>query len=248
MTAEQIDKTRIPRHIAIIMDGNGRWAEERSLPRAKGHIEGVRRVEDIIDASQEIGIQVITLFTFSTENWDRPDREVSLIMSILTAVLERKFEKLKKDNIQLRMIGQMERIPRAVLETITRVIDQTKDNTGLIVNLAFNYGSRQEMIDAIKHICQSVQAGTLDPENICEDTINQALYTRGLPDPDLLIRTSGEQRISNFLLWQLSYAEFYFSNKFWPDFDREEFKKAILEYQKRERRFGGLVSEGQVNE
>ncbi len=243
--SEQIDKINVPRHVAIIMDGNGRWAESQSLPRAKGHIEGVRRVEDIIDVAREIGIKVITLFTFSTENWNRPEHEVSLIMSILTAVLDRKLQKLKNDNIQLRTIGQKERIPKALFETIAAVIEETKNNTGLIVNLAFNYGSRVEIINAVKSIAKSVQSGQLSIEDICEDTISQSLYTNGLPDPDLLIRTSGEQRISNFLLWQLSYAEFYFTKKLWPDFTAEEFKKAILDYQERERRFGKLAAEEQ---
>ena len=246
--SEQIDKTKIPRHVAIIMDGNGRWAESQSLPRAKGHIEGVRRVEEIIDTAQEIGIEVVTLFTFSTENWNRPENEVSLILNILTAVLDRKLQKLKSDNIQLRMIGQKERVPKTLFKTIATVIDETKNNTGLIVNLAFNYGARVEIINAVKNIAKLVQSGQLNIEDICEDTISQSLYTNGLPDPDLLIRTSGEQRISNFLLWQLSYAEFYFTKKFWPDFNANEFKKAILDYQKRKRRFGKLGTEEQWNE
>ena len=242
--SEQIDKEKVPRHVAIIMDGNGRWAESQSFSRAKGHIEGVRRVEEIIDAAQEMGIEVVTLFTFSTENWGRPENEVSLIMSILTAVLDKKLQKLKNDNIQLRMIGRKERVPKTLYETIAAVIEETKNNTGLIVNLAFNYGSRLEIIDAVKSIAESVRSGQLNIEDICEDTISRSLYTNGLPDPDLLIRTSGEQRISNFLLWQLSYAEFYFTKKFWPDFNTEEFKKAIFDYQRRERRFGKLATEG----
>ena len=235
-----IDQSRLPRHVAIIMDGNGRWAEHQSLPRSKGHIEGVRRVEEIIDMAREIGIKVVTLFTFSTENWDRPEDEVSLIMNILTAVLDKKLQKLKNDNIQLRTIGRTERIPKALLETIQNVVAATKNNTGLIVNLAFNYGARLEILDAVKKISAAVKSGELDIDDISEQVINQSLYTNGLPDPDLLIRTSGEKRISNFLLWQLSYAEFYFTEKFWPDFDATEFKNAILDYQARERRFGKL--------
>jgi undecaprenyl diphosphate synthase len=239
---KQIDKTKIPKHVAIIMDGNGRWAEGRSLPREQGHIKGVKRVEEIIDVAQEIGIDVITLFTFSTENWDRPENEVTLIMDILMAVLEKKLQKLKNDNIQLRTIGRTERIPSALLKTIDEVIQETKNNTGLIVNLAFNYGARLEIIDAVQSIVKSVQKGQINVEDICEETISNALYTRGLPDPDLLIRTSGEQRISNFLLWQMSYAEFYFTEKFWPDFNAEEFKKAIIDFQSRERRYGKLIA------
>ena len=239
---KRIDKIKIPRHVAIIMDGNGRWAESQSLPREQGHIKGVKRVEEIIDVAQEIGIEVITLFTFSTENWDRPESEVALIMDILMAVLEKKLQKLKNDNIQLRTIGRTERIPSALLKTIDEVIQETKNNTGLIVNLAFNYGARLEIIDAVQSIVKLVQKGQINIEDICEETISNALYTRGLPDPDLLIRTSGEQRISNFLLWQMSYAEFYFTEKFWPDFNAEEFKKTIIDFQSRERRYGKLIA------
>jgi len=237
---EQIDQTKVPRHIAIIMDGNGRWAEGRSLPRTKGHIEGVRRVEEVIDTAREMGIEVITLFTFSTENWSRPENEVMDIMRILAVVLERKLQKLKNDNIQLQTIGRTERIPQNLLKTLDNVISITKDNTGLIVNLAFNYGARVEIIDAIQSIAESVQDGSLKIGDIGEETVSNALYTQGLPDPDLLIRTSGEQRISNFLLWQSSYAELYFTEKFWPDFDSEELKKAVKDYQNRKRRYGKL--------
>jgi undecaprenyl diphosphate synthase len=240
--AQEIDKTKIPRHVAIIMDGNGRWAENQSFPRAQGHIEGVKRVEEIIDMAQQLGIKVITLFTFSTENWDRPENEVTLIMNILSAVLDKKLKKLKNDNIQLRTIGRTERIPKLLLETMERVKEETKNNTGLIVNLAFNYGGRLEIIDAVKSIARLVRDGGLRIEDISEDTMSRALYTRDLPDPDLLVRTSGEQRVSNFLLWQLSYAEFYFTEKLWPDFDAGEFKKAILDYQSRERRYGKLIT------
>jgi len=241
-------KTKIPKHVAIIMDGNGRWAEAQSLPRAKGHIEGVRRVEEIIDTARELGIKVVTLFTFSTENWSRPENEVRVIMNILSAVLERKLQKLKNDNIQLRMLGRIDRVPQPLLKALTDVISVTSGNSGLIVNLAFNYGARVEIIDAVQKIARSVQAGELAPAAITEQVISDSLYTKGLPDPDLLIRTSGEQRISNFLLWQLSYAEFYFTDKLWPDFDAKEFKKAIHDYQKRERRYGTLITKGVENE
>ena len=237
---EKINKEKVPQHIAIIMDGNGRWAEGQSLPRTQGHIQGAKRVEEIIDVSQELGIKVITLFTFSTENWDRPESEVALIMNILTAVLERKLQKLKNDNIRLQTIGRAERTPEPLLKTLIDVIEETKNNTGLIVNLAFNYGARIEIVDAVQSIARSVHEGQLDVEDISETTISDALYTKGLPDPDLLIRTSGEQRISNFLLWQLSYAELYFTEKLWPDFSADEFKNAIISYQTRERRYGKL--------
>jgi len=244
MIKDKIDKTKIPQHVAIIMDGNGRWAESQSLPRAHGHIQGVKRVEEIIDVAQEIGIKVVTLFTFSTENWDRPENEVSLIMNILTTVLEKKLQKLKNDNIQLRTIGRTDRIPEPLLKTLNDVMNETKQNTGLIVNLAFNYGARLEIIDAVQKIVKSVQNGEIDIDGISEETVSRALYTKDLPDPDLLIRTSGEQRISNFLLWQLSYAEFYFTDKLWPDFSAEEFKRAIINYQSRERRYGKLTARG----
>lgn len=239
---KQIDPTKIPRHVAIIMDGNGRWAQSRALPRAQGHSEGVRRVEEIIDTAREIGIEIVTLFTFSTENWGRPAHEVSLIMNMLAAILDKKLQKLKNDNIQLRLIGRREGIPLSLLAAFEKVVSKTRDNTGLVVNLAFNYGGRAEIVDAIKSIARSVQDGRLAPGDICEATVNGALYTKGLPDPDLLIRTSGELRISNFLLWQLSYAEFYFTEKLWPDFGPEEFKKTILDYQGRERRYGQVTA------
>jgi len=242
MESQESENLKVPRHVAIIMDGNGRWAEKQSLPRAQGHIEGVRRVEDIIDICPGLGVEVITLFTFSTENWDRPENEVTLIMNILTAVLDRKLQKLKADNIQLRTIGRTDRIPAPLLGAINRVVDGTKNNTGLIVNLAFNYGSRMEIIDAIGTIVRDVQDGKITVEDITEETVSQALYTKSLPDPDLLIRTSGEQRISNFLLWQLSYAEIFFTEKLWPDFGADEFREAISDFQKRERRYGKLAT------
>jgi len=228
----------IPQHVAVIMDGNGRWAKQRHLPRTQGHMEGVKRVEEIIETAHDLGIKVLTLFTFSTENWNRPKDEVSVLMNILVSVLNRKLAKLKKANIRLSMIGKREGIPNKVLDALDQAMKETRSNTGLIMNLAFNYGSRIEIIDAIKEIAQAVQRGNLDIRNITEDTVGEALYTKDLPDPDLLIRTSGEQRISNFLLWQLSYAEFYFTEKFWPDFRKEDFLEAIEEYQHRERRYG----------
>jgi len=240
----EIYKENLPRHIAIIMDGNGRWAKQRDLPRAQGHIEGVKRVEDIVNASREIGIEVVTLFTFSTENWNRPDDEVLMLMKIITTVLERKVKKLKKDNMRFHTIGRREGIPESLLKTIDMVVKETKDNTGVIMNMAFNYGGRMEMIDAVKDIATQVCQNKLKIDDVNEETINQALYTKDLPDPDLLIRTSGELRISNFLLWQLSYAELYFTEKLWPDFTAEEYEKAILDYQQRERRFGNLQKSG----
>lgn len=233
-------KPSLPRHVAIILDGNGRWAESKNLSRSQGHIEGVKRVEEIVEVARQMGIQVLTLYTFSTENWTRPQSEVSMIMKILCAVLDEKIKKLIKDNIQFRSIGRREGIPPEVLEKLERSIELTKKNTGLVVNIAFNYGSRVEIVDAIKNLAKDVKDGRLQVEQINEQTISDALYTKGLPDPDLLIRTSGEKRISNFLLWQLSYAELYFTEKYWPQFDKAEFEKAIQDYQNRERRFGNI--------
>ena len=234
-------KPNMPRHVAIILDGNGRWAESKNLSRSQGHIEGVKRVEEIVEVARQMGIQVLTLYTFSTENWTRPQNEVSMIMKIFCAVLDEKIKKLMKDNIRFRSIGRREGIPTEVLEKIDRSIELTKKNTGLIVNIAFNYGARIEITDAIKHIAQDIKDGRLQVNQIDEQVISNALYTKGLPDPDLLIRTSGEKRISNFLLWQLSYAELYFTEKYWPQFDKEEFEKAIRDYQSRERRFGNVA-------
>lgn len=239
--SHELDIERIPAHVAIIMDGNGRWAEKQNLSRTQGHIAGVKRVEEIIDYANEIGICAVTLYTFSSENWNRPSNEVSTIMNIVAAVLNRKLKKLKKDNFRFRMIGREEGLPENCLEAIKLVVSETQENTGVNINLAFNYGSRIEILDAIKKIVRSVQTGERAVDDIDEDAVNDSLYTHGLPDPDLLIRTSGEKRISNFLLWQLSYAELYFTEKFWPDFSIEEFKSALLDYQNRQRRFGNLT-------
>ena len=239
---EQTDYQNLPKHIAIIMDGNGRWAKMRHLDRTQGHAEGIKRVEEIVETAREMGIKALTLYTFSTENWNRPETEVAVLMNMLTSVIKKKIQKLKENNIRFQMIGREDRIPNPVLDAIKMAVKETHMNTGLVVNLAFNYGSRIEIIDAIKKISASVLDGRLKIDDINEETVNQFLYTHGLPDPDLLIRTSGEKRISNFLLWQLSYAEFYFIDIFWPDFDKEEFKKAIVDFQARERRFGNLMT------
>ena len=238
--AEMVNTDNIPKHIAIILDGNGRWAEHQNLPRTKGHIEGVKRVEEILDEAQRIGVKILTLFTFSTENWRRPEQEIQLIMKILTEVLQRKLEKLKRDKIKFQTIGRTERIPPDVLKIVEQCVHETKDNTGLIVNLAFNYGSRLEIIDAVKIIASQIKGNKIDINDINEEMLSRFLYTKDLPDPDLLIRTSGEKRISNFLLWQLSYSELYFTNVLWPDFTKEEFLKAIEDFQSRERRFGDV--------
>jgi len=239
-----MSEINLPQHVAIIMDGNGRWAQSRSLSRTQGHIEGVRRVEEIVDEAARLGIKALTLFTFSTENWRRPDTEVSFLMNILSQVLSRKLKKLKDDNMRFQMIGRRDKIPDSLWGALEAAVKETQHNTGLVVNLAFNYGSRLEIIDAVREIAALVQLGELTPERIDEELISRHLYTRSLPDPDLLVRTSGEKRISNFLLWQLSYAEFYFTEVLWPDFTVEEFHKAIADYQTRDRRFGAVKSNG----
>ena len=236
-----LQTSNIPRHVAIIMDGNGRWAKRQHLTRTQGHAEGIKRVEEIVAAAQKIGIKVLTLFTFSTENWRRPESEISILMNMLTNVLQQKIDVLTKNNVRFRVIGRETNVPRAVMKTFQAAIDETKNNTGLIVNLAFNYGSRQEIVDAVRRIALAVEEKSLAVSGIDEKTIAQFLYTKNLPDPDLLIRTSGEKRISNFLLWQLSYSELYFTDKFWPEFTQEEFEKAIADYQRRERRYGDLA-------
>lgn len=233
----------IPQHVAIIMDGNGRWAKQKNFSRTQGHAEGVKRVEEIIAAAQMMGINVLTLFTFSTENWRRPESEVNILMKMVTNVLKEKIRKLKESNVRFHVIGRKTGIPKAVSETLAMATNETKNNTGLIVNLAFNYGARLEIVDAVKNIAGRVKRGELAVDQIDEATVSRALYTKDIPDPDLLIRTSGEMRISNFLLWQVSYAELYFTDKFWPDFDAKEFRKAIKDYQGRDRRYGKLCED-----
>lgn len=228
----------LPEHVAIIMDGNGRWAKTRGYPRFKGHWEGVDRVEDVAHAANNMGIKYLTLFTFSTENWRRPQDEVSMLMKTVCTVLETRIDKLLKVNIRVLFVGRREGLPEEVQDSIDKAVAITASNTGLTLNLAFNYGGRLEILDATRKIATAVKNGEINAEDIDEAVFEKALYTTGMPDPDLLIRTSGEKRISNFLLWQLAYSEMYFTEKFWPDFGEKEFKKAIADYQKRERRFG----------
>ena len=238
-----IDKNNIPRHVAIIMDGNGRWAKERALPRSAGHRAGIDRVKEVIKAASELGIKVVTLFAFSAENWARPQKEVNLLMRALNNFLERQINELDKNNIRLIVTGRDRPIPQYLLTKIKKAQEKTKDNTGLVFVLALNYGSRQEIVDAVKKFTNAVIKGEADLEGLDTENFSSYLYTAGLPDPDLLIRTGGEMRISNFLLWQISYAELYFPEKYWPDFGKEGLKKAIEIYQKRERRFGKVGEE-----
>ncbi len=239
-----MDQDILPQHVAIIMDGNGRWAQKRHLPRTRGHIEGGKRVEEIVGAARKKGIKVLTLYTFSTENWNRPQSEVSMLMRMLTSLLNKKITELSHNGIRVQFIGKEEGIPPAVREVIHRATQLTKNNTDMILNMAFNYGGRQEIVEAIQRIAASLKNNTLKISDIDEELIDRSLYTKGLPDPDLLIRTSGEKRISNFLLWQSSYAEFYFTDKLWPDFDTAEFEKALMDFQTRQRRYGGISPVG----
>jgi len=234
------DKDKIPKHVAIIMDGNGRWARERKLTRTAGHLEGVKRVKEIVKTAAELGLKVITFFAFSTENWSRPKREIGMLMRYLDNFLVREVKEMDKNNIRFKVIGQDEPLPLETQKKIKEAERKTKDNSGLTVVLALNYGSRQEIVNAAKKFAYSVIRGDNKPDDLDINLFSRYLFTAGLPDPDLLIRTSGEMRISNFLLWQLSYAELYFPNKLWPDFRSEDFKSAIAEFQGRERRFGGL--------
>jgi len=234
----KLDPTALPRHIAIIMDGNGRWAEQQGKPRIMGHRAGVESVQDIVRAARELGIGVLTLYAFSTENWKRPPLEVQALMGLLKSFLESELATMVHNNVSLRCLGQKDRIPPEVRKVLDRVIQETAGNTGLILNLALSYGGRSEITQAVQAIAQKCQAGTLNPAEIDQSVLEQHLYTAGLPDPDLVIRTGGETRLSNFLLWQASYAELYFTEILWPDFRKKDLLHAILDFQKRQRRFG----------
>jgi len=229
------------------MDGNGRWAKERGLPRTVGHREGVKRVREIVKAAKELGINVITFFVFSTENWSRPKKEVDMLMRYLNNFLGREINDLNKNNIRLIIIGQDEPLPKYLQKKIKEAELKTKDNTGMTVVLALNYGARQEIVEAAKRFADSVVHAEANIEDLNPDKFSHYFYTAGLPDPDLLIRTSGQMRISNFLLWQLCYSELYFPKKYWPDFKGKDLEEAIQEYQKRERRFGKINADQKDN-
>lgn len=235
---QQIDRTNLPEHIAIIMDGNGRWAKERGYDRLIGHQNGVVSVREVTGAATEIGIRFLTLYTFSTENWNRPKAEVDALMELLVENIAKETPTFHQNNIRLLAIGDLERMPEHVAARLRACIAETAANTGLTLVLALSYSARWELTEATKKIARQVAAGQIIPDAIDESTITQNLTTAAIPDPDLLIRTSGEVRISNFLLWQIAYSELYFTPTHWPDFRKEEFYKAIIDYQKRERRFG----------
>ena len=235
---EQIVRERLPRHVAIIMDGNGRWAKREGLARMFGHRKGVETVHRITEAAAELGIEYLTLYTFSTENWNRPKEEVDALMALLVDTIAKETPTLMKNNIRLQAIGDLSRLPKATHDKFLSCIEQTSGNTGLVLVIALSYSARWEMIQAAKSIAMAVQQGGLLVEDINEEVIASYMTTAQMPDPDLLIRTSGELRISNFLLWQLAYSELYFTDCLWPEFSEEEFYKAIVNYQNRERRFG----------
>ena len=241
VSAAQNDEA-MPAHIAIIMDGNGRWAKARGLPRAEGHRRGAEAVRRVVEAASEIGTSYLTLFGFSSENWKRPEREIEDLMLLLRLYLRSEIAEMHKNNIRFRVIGDREALPKSVVELIDHAESTTADNTGLTLVLALSYGGRQEIVAAAKELCAQVSAGELELEAIDDVRFGSQLLTQAIPDPDLVIRTSGEQRISNFLLWQIAYSEFVFLDVLWPDFGQIELRNAITEYQSRERRYGASAS------
>jgi undecaprenyl diphosphate synthase len=235
---DQIDTNKVPKHIAVIMDGNGRWAKKRGLFRTKGHENGAKAVKQVVEACGEIKVPYLTLYAFSTENWNRPKIEVELLMTLLISSLKKELKNLQENDIRLLAIGNINQLPNKVLAELLEVIDKTKNNKQLTLTLALSYGSRQEIVKTIREISLKVKNNLISPENIDDSVINNHLYTHDLPDVDLLIRTSGEQRVSNFLLWQIAYAEMYFTDTLWPDFKKNDLFEAVINYQNRERRFG----------
>lgn len=234
----KIDRHKLPRHIAIIMDGNGRWAQEQGQDRLYGHFHGVESVRDIVEGCAELGIGYLTLYAFSTENWDRPPQEVNGLMELLVDTIRKEVETLNRNNIKLHVIGDTNMLPEYARQELKEALDMTSQNTGLNLVMALSYSSRWEMVEAVKQIAADVKSGKIDPATISQNTLQQYLCTSEFPDPELMIRTSGEYRISNFLLYQLAYAELYFTNVRWPEFRKENLYEAILDYQQRERRFG----------
>ncbi|HMC89925.1 MAG TPA: isoprenyl transferase [Gemmataceae bacterium] len=240
LAAAGLDAARLPRHVAIIMDGNGRWARQRGLPRIEGHSRGVKSVRATVEECCQLGIGQLTLYCLSVENWKRPKPELDFLMALLQKYLVEERAEIMEQNIRFTTIGRREGLPPRVLREIDESIRLSQHNSGMILCLAINYGGRAEMVDAVRNIAEAVRKGALDPEEISETTIGDALYTAGMPEPDLLIRTAGEMRVSNFLLWQISYAELWVTEQCWPEFDRESLQAALRDYASRERRFGGL--------
>jgi len=238
---ELLDKNKLPRHLAIIMDGNGRWAEKRGLPRSAGHREGEKAVRRVIDNCLNLNIPILTLFAFSTENWKRPKNEVIYLLKLFERVLAKEKANLIKNNVKINFIGRLNNLPNSLNEKMNELCESTKKNNKLILNIAINYGGRAEIIDALKSITQKIVEKKLEIEEINENTIRDNLYTYNLPDPDLLIRTAGEMRISNFMIWQIAYSEIWVTPIFWPDFDKNNLIEAIRNYQKRVRKYGGKI-------
>lgn len=241
--SEGIDPERLPRHIAIIMDGNGRWAKRRGLPRSMGHRAGVEALREVVKTCSGLGIEVLTVYAFSTENWRRPKEEVGVLMNLLTEYLRRELVELHKNNVKIKTLGDITLLPSEAQNELRKATQETAGNTGLILNLALNYGGRAEITRALRILGEDILQGKLAPDEINEQRISSALFTAGLPDPDLLIRTSGEMRLSNFMLWQLAYTEIVVTEQLWPDFNSTTLLAAIKAYQQRERRFGGLSTE-----
>ena len=236
------NERKIPVHVAIIMDGNGRWAKRRGLPRTAGHVQGARTVEQILEDADHMGIRYLTGYAFSTENWSRPDSEVKALMNLLRTYMKTSLAKCAKNNVRIRVIGDKSRLDKDLQASIANLERETASNTGIGFQIAINYGSRDEMVRAVQAAAQKVKDGELRPEDITENLLSDSLDTCGIPDPDLLIRTGGEQRISNFLLWQTAYSELYFCDAAWPDFNKAELEKAVDAFNHRERRYGGLIS------
>jgi undecaprenyl diphosphate synthase len=236
----KVKELQVPSHIAIIMDGNGRWAQKRALPRVAGHHEGMKVVRKITKLANELGVKSLTLYAFSTENWKRPKNEVEYLMKLPEEFLGTFLPELMEENVKVEMMGYKEDLPSHTFRSIVKAMEDTKDNTGLVLNFALNYGSRAEILDAVKSVINDYTSGILSEQDISEDVFSKYLMTKDLPDPDLLIRTSGEIRLSNFMLWQLAYTEFWFTEVLWPDFDESHFVEAVEAFQNRQRRFGGV--------
>ncbi|HZK42799.1 MAG TPA: isoprenyl transferase [Syntrophomonadaceae bacterium] len=235
-----INLQKMPQHIAIIMDGNGRWAKKRFMPRSIGHRAGMNSLKDIVTAASKIGIPILTVFAFSTENWKRPTEEVEYLMNLLIEYLHRELDELHKNNVRINMLGDYKNLPLNCQVEIDVAIKKTANNKGMVFNIALNYGARDEMLSAIRILIEKAQANEIGVDDLTEEMFNSLLYTNGIVDPDLLIRTAGEKRISNFLLWQIAYSELWFTETLWPDFTKQEFYQAIYDFQQRDRRFGGI--------
>lgn len=241
VSLDELDLERVPRHVSIIMDGNGRWATARGLDRSKGHVAGVDALREAVTTSVRLGLDVFSVYAFSTENWRRPQREVDLLMHLFATTLVNELPLFHQENVRLRFLGDLEALPERTRVVFQRGLDETVDHTGMVFALAVNYGSRAEIARAARSIALDVLEGRLDASDVDEGVVSDRLYTAGLPDPDLLIRTSGELRLSNYLLWQLAYTEFYVTDTLWPDFDRWDYLRAVVAFQGRSRRFGGVV-------